>query len=84
MGNSGATYYPINQIYDSPFTTRVYNYTEFDSPESNTSSSVESKTTITLTTTSNRESIPSLTPGFKVIPFLITVLIILAILRRNG
>ena len=40
VGNLGATYFPINQMYGSPFTTRVYNFTEFDSPELSTTSSV--------------------------------------------
>ncbi|GAG71860.1 unnamed protein product, partial [marine sediment metagenome] len=57
VGNSGATYFPINQMSGSFFITRVYNYTEFDSPESYTSSSMESKTTITSTTSSSK-SIP--------------------------
>ena len=91
VGNSGATYYPINQLYGSPYTTRVYNNTEFDFSELSTTTSPI--TTTTQTTTSSititepiitehpSTIIPVLTPGFNLLPFLMGVLVIITTLR---
>ena len=83
IGNAGATYYPINQMYGSTFTTRVYNYTEFDYSAQNSHSSTESITT-TSSTTSNHElthPITEITNGFQVLYSLMSFLTILSVQR---